>query len=308
MPRATSSAVRAVVSSLRIHQWTKNSLLFAAIVFAGEITDLPKLATAIAGFAVFCLLSSGVYLFNDIADRNNDRQHPLKRHRPLASGQLSLAIAATVCLLLLTAGIVGGFSIGYAFGCLVCIYVGQNILYSMVLKQVAILDVMVLAMGFVLRAAAGAVGISSTASPWLVICSLMLSLFVACGKRRHELKLLKSHAADHRANLTGYTPELLDLMMAITGCAGLMTYVLYTLSPWVLVRNGSFALSLTIPTVLYGIFRFLYLVHRQDEGGEPSRLFVTDIGLLINGVVWLAVTCFAVHAPPESLPWWWIEL
>jgi len=141
MPRVTSSAVGAVVSSLRMHQWIKNSLLFAAIVFAGEITDLPKLATAIAGFAVFCLLSSGVYLFNDIADRNNDRQHPLKRHRPLASGQLSPAIAATVCLLLLTAGIVGGFSIGYAFGCLVCIYVGQNILYSMVLKQVAILDV-----------------------------------------------------------------------------------------------------------------------------------------------------------------------
>jgi len=302
------SRIRAVVDSMRMHQWVKNSLLFAGVVFSGQLTDLASLLTACAGCAVFCLASSGIYLLNDIADRDADRQHPLKRHRPLASGRLSPGLAATVCLLLLAIGVSGGFAIGYAFGCLVCVYICQNLAYSMSLKRVAILDVMMVAGGFVIRAVAGAVAISSTASPWLVICSLMLALFVACGKRRHELNLLKSHAADHRENLTEYTPELLDLMMAITGCAGLMTYVLYALSPWAYARNGSFALALTVPTVLYGVFRFLYLVHRKEAGGEPSRLFVMDKGLLFNGVVWLAVTCFAVHAPPEWLPWWWIEL
>lgn len=297
-----------MLDSLRMHQWVKNLLLFAGIVFSGQLTNPVSLLIACAACAVFCLASSGVYLLNDIADRDADRRHPVKRHRPLASGNLSAGVAATVCLLLLTLSVCGGFAIGYAFGCLVCVYVGQNLAYSMALKRVAILDIMMVAGGFVIRAVAGAVAISSTASPWLVICSMMLALFVACGKRRHELNLLKSHAGDHRENLTEYTPELLDLMMAITGCAGVMTYVLYALSPWAYARNGSFALALTVPTVLYGVFRFLYLVHRKEAGGEPSRLFVMDKGLLFNGLVWLIVTCFAVHAPPEWLPWWWIEL
>jgi 4-hydroxybenzoate polyprenyltransferase len=302
------SSFRAVMDSLRMHQWVKNSLLFAGIVFSGQLTNLISLLTACVAFAVFCLVSSGVYLLNDLADREADRKHPVKRHRPLASGRLSPRTAAAACLLLLAFGVGGGFAIGYAFGCLVCVYVGQNLAYSMALKRVAILDIMMVAGGFVIRAVAGAVAISSTASPWLVICSLMLALFVACGKRRHELNLLQNHAADHRENLTEYTPELLDLMMAITGCAGVMTYVLYALSPWAYARNGSFALALTVPTVLYGVFRFLYLVHHKEAGGEPSRLFVMDKGLLFNGVLWLAVTCFAVYAPAEWLPWWWIEL
>lgn len=302
------SGFRAVIDSLRIHQWVKNLLLFAGIVFSGQLTNPSSLLTVFSACAVFCLASSGVYLLNDLADRDADRKHPVKRRRPLASGRLSPGTAATVCLLLLILSVVGGFAIGYAFGCLVCVYIGQNLAYSMALKRVAILDIMMVAGGFVIRAVAGAVAVSSTASPWLVICSLMLALFVACGKRRHELNLLKSHAVGHRENLAVYTPELLDLMMAITGCAGVMTYVLYALSPWAYARNGSFALVLTVPTVLYGVFRFLYLVHRKEAGGEPSRLFVMDKGLLFNGLLWLAVTCFAVHAPPEWLPWWWIEL
>jgi len=257
---------------------------------------------------VFCVSSSGVYLLNDIADRDADRMHPVKRHRPLAAGRLSLPSAVTLCVLLLAGGMAGGFAMGFAFGCIVCLYICQNLAYSFSLKRVAIVDIMMVAGGFVLRAVAGAVAISVTASPWLVICSLMLALFVACGKRRHELKLLREHASDHRENLTEYTPELLDLMMAITGCAGVMTYVLYALSPWAYARYGSYALVLTVPTVLYGVFRFLYLVHRNNAGGEPSRLFVTDKGLLINALAWLAVTCFAVYAPPELLPWWRIEL
>lgn len=298
----------AVLSGLRLHQWTKNTLVFASIVFSGQLTDLTSLLTACAGFAVFCLASSSVYLLNDVADRKADRQHPVKCQRPVAAGHLSTATAAMMCLLLLSGAVVGGFAIGFSFGCIVCLYIGLNLAYSLALKQVAILDIMMVAAGFVLRAVAGAVAIAVTASPWMVICTLMLALFVACGKRRHELNLLRGHAQDHRANLNEYTPELLDLMMAITGCAGVMTYVLYALSPWAYARYGSYALVLTVPTVLYGVFRFLYLVHRRNEGGEPSRLFVTDKGLLVNAVIWLLVTCFAVYAPPELLPWWRIEL
>lgn len=307
--RGTQATRRSdVLSSLRAHQWIKNSLVFASLVFSGRLTDAASLLTACAGFIVFCLSSSAIYLLNDLADREADRLHPVKCHRPLACGRLSAGTAAALCFILAGAGIAGGFAIGFVFGWIVCIYLIQNIAYSFGLKRVAILDIMVVAGGFVLRAVAGAVAISVTASPWLVICSLMLALFVACGKRRHELNLLRSHAAEHRENLTEYTPDLLDLMMAITGCAGVMTYVLYTLSPWAYARYESHALVLTVPTVLYGVFRFLYLVHRNNAGGEPSRLFVTDKGLLINAVVWVAVTCFALYAPPELLPWWRIEL
>lgn len=302
------STMSLVVSALRPHQWIKNTLLFASLIFSGQLGSLFSLLTACAGFIVFCCASSGVYLINDLADRKVDRLHPVKRHRPVASGQLSVATAILLCVLLMSTAVTGGLAIGFAFGCIVCLYIGQNLAYSLALKQVAILDIMMVAAGFVLRAVAGAVAISVTASPWMVICTLMLALFVACGKRRHELNLLRSHAPDHRANLNEYTPELLDLMMAITGCAGVMTYVLYALSPWAYARYGSYALALTVPTVLYGVFRFLYLVHRDNAGGEPSRLFVMDKGLLWNGVIWLAITCFAVYAPPHLLPWWRIEL
>ena len=213
-----------------------------------------------------------------------------------------------LCVILIVTGIAGGFVIGFAFGCIICIYISQNMAYSLLLKQVAILDIMMVASGYVLRAVAGAFAIIVKVSPWLVICSLMLALFVACGKRRHDLQLLRNQPTGQRWNRPEYTSELLDLMMAITGCAGVMTYVLYTLSPWAYARHGSYSLVLTVPTVLYGVFRFLYLVHRNNAGGEPSRLFVMDKGMLINAIIWLAVTCFAVYAPPELLPWWRIEL
>lgn len=302
------SRLRAMLSALRLHQWIKNTLLFASLVFSGELTDAMSLLNACAGFAVFCLAAGSIYLLNDVADRHADRLHPVKCRRPLAAGHLSPATALTLWLLLMSAALVGGFAIGFSFGCIVCLYFGLNLAYSMALKQVAILDVMMVAAGFVLRTVAGAVAIAVTASPWMVICTLMLALFVACGKRRHELNLLQEHAEEHRANLHDYSPALLDLMMAITGCAGVMTYVLYALSPWAYARYGSYALVLTVPTVLYGVFRFLYLVHQRDAGGEPSRLFVTDKGLLWNAVLWLLITCFAVYAPPELLPWWRIEL
>ena len=303
-----SSSAAAVLASLRPHQWLKNSLLFASIVISAMLADPASLLITTAAFVVFCLSSSGVYLLNDITDREADCLHPVKRHRPVASGRVSVSTAATLCVVLLVTGITVGFAIGFAFGWIVSFYIIQNVAYSLVLKRVAILDIMTVAAGFVLRAVAGAVAVSVTASPWLVICSLMLALFVACGKRRHDLKLSKIHSVRPRRDVPQYTAELLDLMMAVTGCAGVMTYVQYTLSPWAYARYGSYTLALTVPTVLYGVFRFLYLVHRNNTGGEPSTLFVMDRGLLINALVWLAVTCFSVYAPPQLLPWWRFEL
>ena len=303
-----SSRVNAGIESLRPHQWLKNALVFAGLIFSGQVTDAEMLLTALSAFALFCAASSAAYLLNDVLDRKADRRHPLKCLRPIACGRFPVSLAAPACALLATMAIIGGFTIGLAFGSLVTIYLLQNVAYSTFLKKVAILDIMAIANGFVLRAVAGAVAVSVTASPWLVICAMMLALFVACGKRRHEIGLLREHAGDHRVNLTEYTPELLDSMMAVTGCAGVMTYVLYSLSDWAVARYESYALALTVPMVLYGVFRFLYLVHRRGFGGEPSRLFVSDKGLLINGLVWLAMTCFAVYAPAEWLPWWRVEL
>ena len=299
---------RGGMDSVRPHQWLKNTLVFAGLLFSGQITNAGILLTALKAFTLFCTASSAVYLLNDTLDRHVDRRHPLKRLRPIASGQFPVSAAITLSMLLVAVAIAGGFAMGLAFGSLITLYILQNVAYSIFLKRVAILDIMMIANGFVLRAVAGAVAVDVTASPWLVICAMMLALFVACGKRRHEISLLRDHAGDHRANLLEYTPELLDSMMAVTGCAGVMTYVLYSLSDWAVARYGSYALALTVPMVLYGVFRFLYLVHRRGYGGEPSRLFVSDKGLLISGLIWLAVTCFAVYAPAEWLPWWRIEL
>ncbi|MCA9062840.1 MAG: decaprenyl-phosphate phosphoribosyltransferase [Planctomycetaceae bacterium] len=301
-------AVHGGIRSLRPHQWLKNSLLFGGLIFSGHLTEPAAIVMAMSAFGVFCLAASAVYLLNDLMDRHTDRLHPVKRYRPIASGQFPAASAAIVCLLMFAAALAGGFVIGISFGGIVCLYIAQNLAYTMGLKRVAILDIMIIANGFILRAVAGAFAVSTTASPWLVICAQMLALFVACGKRRHELALLKEHASSHRSNLTEYSTSLLDLMMAITGSAGMMTYVLYTLSPWVCVRYGSYAMALTIPMVLYGIFRFLFLVHHRGRGGEPSLLFVSDRGLLISGFLWVIVTCFAVYAPQEWLPWYRIEL
>ena len=302
------SALPAIISSLRPHQWVKNSLVFASVIFSGQFTDPVSLWAAWAAFLIFCLSSSAVYLLNDIADLKADRHHPVKRCRPVTSGRVSLAKAAMLCAFLIATGITAGFLVGFSFGCIMCIYFIQNIAYSLLLRQIAILDIMIVATGYLLRAIAGAVAVSVKVSPWLVICSLMLALFVACGKRRHDLQLLINNSNRQRQNRPEYTPELLDLMMAMTGCAGVMTYVLYTLSPGVAGPHGTYALVLTVPTVLYGVFRFLYLVHCNNAGGDPSRLFVMDKGLLLNGVVWLLVTCFAMYAPHDLLPWWRLEL
>jgi 4-hydroxybenzoate polyprenyltransferase len=203
-----------------------------------------------------------------------------------------------------TISLVGGFLVSRWFCALLMIYLGMNVLYSLRLKHVVILDVMIIAVGFVLRAVAGAVAIGVDTSPWMVLCTMTLALLVGFGKRRNELCVLKEEASSHRACLEGYTTQFLDMMMSISGGAAIVCYTLYTMANLTVQRFGSHALVLTTPFVIYGVFRYLYLIHVKSEGGDPSRLFVTDIPILFNGLLWGVSCAVCVYTPAEWLPWW----
>jgi 4-hydroxybenzoate polyprenyltransferase len=268
--------------SLRPHQWTKNLILFAPLVFSRHLLERGLLLRTLAAFGLFCILSSGVYVFNDLCDLERDRLHPVKARRPLASGVLSpqLAAGVGVCMTLGALGL--SFWLHLAFGIVALAYVALHIAYSLWMKTVVILDVFAIAGGFVLRAVAGAEAIAVPISPWFFICTLLLALFLGLSKRRHELLLLEDAASAHRASLAEYTPPLLDQMIATVTAATIVTYALYTLSSETVARLHTDALKYTIPVVLYGIFRYLYLVYRKGKGGDPETVLVTDRPLLLT--------------------------
>lgn len=267
---------------LRPRQWTKNLLLFAALLFSQNIFGLAFLIKTILGFICFCAISSGVYLINDIQDLETDRLHPLKRSRPIAAGELSERMAFWVAVVLMGTGLGLSFLLEVGFGLAAAAYLGVQLAYVWRLKGIVILDVFCIAAGFVLRAVAGGLVIRVPISSWLIVCAIMLSLFLALSKRRHELLLLENEAAAHRKSLQDYSPVLLDQMIAVVTASTLMSYTLYTLSEVTIQKFGSDNLKYTIPFVLYGILRYLYLVHRREEGGEPEKLLLTDRPLLIN--------------------------
>jgi 4-hydroxybenzoate polyprenyltransferase len=280
------SRVQAVLESLRPRQWTKNVLVLAGIVFGRRLFDPQAVARAGLAFAVFCILSGVVYLINDVADRDLDRGHPLKMQRPVAAGALSVTAAIGIAGVLAAVGLGGAALLGRQFLMLATTYVVMFVLYSTYLKHFAIVDVLVIALGFVLRAAAGAVAVNVEISHWLLVCTLLLALFMALGKRRHELVLLADVATLHRRSLREYEPGLLDQMIAITAASALIAYVFYTTSPETELRFGTHLLGLTIPFPVYGIFRYLYLIHRQDGGGSPADTLLLDRPLLACVVLW----------------------
>ena len=298
-----ATTLRSLITSLRPQQWVKNTLVFGGLIFSRSLLHWQVVWLSLSAFAIFCMASSGIYLLNDLCDVKADRKHPLKRFRPLASGKLSLNVArAAMCLLL-----VGSASLALllrpVFALVLGIYLVLNVAYSLGLKRVVILDVMAIAFGFVLRAVAGAVVIGVGASPWLVLCTLMLALLMGFGKRRHELNLLQAEAHNHRQSLDGYSLQFLDLMMTITAGAALVTYALYTMADETVARFNSHSLVLTVPFVLYGIFRYLFLVHKRMGGGDPARLLVTDVPTLINLGLWVVVVCFSLYGPRAWHPW-----
>ena len=280
---------------MRPQQWTKNLFVFAGVVFARKVPEPGPLLASLAAFGLFCLLSSAVYLVNDIADAEQDRQHPTKRNRPIASGRLPIPVAAVAAAVMTVVGLALSLALAVPFGLVAAIYLGLNLLYSFLLKHVVILDVLCVAIFFVLRAIAGAAAIDVVISHWLLICTILLALFIALSKRRHELVLLESNASSHRASLTEYSPYLLDQMIAVVTASTLMAYILYTVDKRTVEVFGSERLLYTIPCVIFGIFRYLYLIHQRGEGGNPDRIIVSDRPFLINLLVWMGIVALVIY-------------
>jgi 4-hydroxybenzoate polyprenyltransferase len=278
--------IRGLVESLRPRQWTKNLLVFAGLIFSRNLLDPDLLGRVLATFVLFCLLSGGTYLLNDAVDAERDRGHPRKRLRPVASGRVPIRVAVGVGVSLLVLACAGAFALSPRLGLVAAAYAGLLAAYSCGLKHVVILDALVIASGFVLRALGGVVAIEAEFSHWLLLCTSLLALFLTFGKRRHELVTLEDGAIDHRPILSEYSPQLLDQMVAVVTASTLMAYALYTFAPETQAKLGTTWLPLTIPFVLYGLFRYLYLLYRRDLGGDPSEHLLTDRALLVAVALW----------------------
>ena len=283
--------------SLRPAQWIKNLLVFAGLLFGRRLLDAASVFDAVSAFLVFCALSAVVYLVNDVADRDSDRLHPLKSRRPIASGALPVPVALGVALALGSGALASAFVIGPAFAAVAAAYLALQVLYSFALKHVVIIDVLTIAIGFVLRAVGGAVAVHVEISHWLLVCTILLALFIALAKRRHEIVLLASDAATHRPILGEYTPYLLDQMIGVVTASTLISYIFYTISPETQVKFGTAWLGLTIPFPLYGIFRYLYLVHQREGGGSPADLLLTDRPLLACVALWALTVALIIYHP-----------
>jgi 4-hydroxybenzoate polyprenyltransferase len=286
-----------LLRSLRPGQWTKNLLVFAGVLFGRRLADPSAVGRALAAFGIFCALSGVVYLVNDVIDRPGDRLHPLKSRRPIASGRLGVGTALAAALVIGVVALASAFWLGWAFGTVAAAYVGLMALYSGTLKNIVIIDVLTIAMGFVLRAVAGAVAVDVEISRWLLICTIMLALFMALAKRRQEIVSLSDGARSHRAILGEYSAYLLDQMIAVVTASTLISYTFYTISPETEVKFGTHWLGLTIPFPLYGIFRYLYLVHQREGGGSPADLLLTDRPLLACVALWALAVAIIVYRP-----------
>jgi 4-hydroxybenzoate polyprenyltransferase len=276
---------KSLLKTIRPRQWPKNLFIFAALIFDRQLLTLAPLLHTLAGFVLLCLASGLVYIINDLVDLPRDRQHPTKRLRPLASGRLTVRAARIVAAILAALTLAASLALNLSFGLIVAVYVVSNLLYSFWLKHVPIIDVFVVASGFLLRVAAGVALLTvERFSPWLYVCTTLLALYIGFGKRRAELVLLADGANAHRRVLDGYTIPLLDQLIVIVSATTIVAYSLYTFSAPNLPSNH--LMMLTIPFVLYGIFRYLYLVQVENAGGAPEDLFTTDKPLMATFLLW----------------------
>lgn len=292
--------IGALLQALRPKQWTKNVLVFAGVIFSQHLTDGPLLWRAVLGFVAFSLLSGSVYLLNDLQDVEADRQHPKKRLRPIASGRLP-AVAAWTALpvVVLAAGAIA-WSLGPSFCAVLGVYLVSNMLYSTWLKHQVILDVFLIANGFVLRAVAGVellkpVAPETQLSPWLLVCTFFGALFLGVSKRRREMANAGSHATEQRAVLQRYTPELLETMLMVAAACTLMSYALYTIWPATVAKFGTEALLLTVPFVAYGVFRYLFLVRVSETSEDPSHVLLSDRPIQATVLLFLAVATWVLY-------------
>jgi 4-hydroxybenzoate polyprenyltransferase len=281
--------MRHLMRSLRPEQWLKNGFVFAPVVFSGLLTDETALVRTAAAVAAYCCAASATYLVNDLVDRRADATHPVKRHRPIAAGLVSPTAALITAAVLVVIGGVVATWLGPQFAAVLAGYLGLTLFYSLALKRAVFVDVLVVSAGFVLRVVGGAVAIDVPVSRWLLLCAYLLALYLALGKRRSELVLLGDGAGAHRAVLGQYTLPLVDQAIPVVLGATVLAYTLYTVAPDTVEKVGSEGLMATVPLVLYGLFRYLYLLHQHELGGSPTRALLTDRPLLISVLVWLAV-------------------
>lgn len=287
----------ALVVSLRPDQWTKNLIVFAGLIFGQRLLDATALGAAIWAFAIFCGLSSAMYLVNDLFDRNEDRRHPVKRSRPIASGALSSGSAVTWAVVLVGVSLSASFSLSWTLGVVSVMFVGLLTAYSRFLKHLVILDVLAVAVGFVVRAIGGAVAVDVPISQWLLVCTLLLALFLGLTKRRYELILLGNLAAEHRRSLGQYSPQLCDQLISVVAAATLVSYAFYTVEPSTFENFGTDRLTWTLPFPIYGIFRYLYLVHREQGGANPAEMLMRDRPLLACVALWVVAIVMIIYRP-----------
>lgn len=283
----------AFVRALRPKQWIKNGFVFAPAIFANDLFNPQAMGRTATAFAIFCAASSATYLANDILDREADRQHPIKRSRPMASGRVSVPLAWTVSAVLAIGAIGGAYLLAAPLAAFVAAYVIATLAYTLHFKHAVILDVMFLAAGFVLRVLGGAAAVPVEASEWLLLCTMLLALFLGFSKRRHELTLLEGDASNHRRVLEHYSPMLIDQMLVIVATAAILCYILYTVWPSTIEKFHTKHLIYTVPFVIYGILRYFYLIHQQNLGGDPTDSLLTDWPLLATILFW-ALTAIGV--------------
>jgi 4-hydroxybenzoate polyprenyltransferase len=287
----------AILRSLRPKQWTKNLLVFAGLMFTYNLLNPGMLGRVMLAFVAFCMLSSAGYIWNDLRDVAADRLHPIKRRRPIAAGLVPPWLAVTMAPALGVGGLALASALGTSCLLVASLYLLLTASYSIWLKHLVLIDVFGISAGFVLRAVGGAVVIGVPVSPWLYVCTVLVSLFLGLGKRRNELELLETDAAGHRKNLEQYSLELVDQLILIVAAVTIMAYSLYTFTAENLPRDHS--MMLTIPLVVYGLFRYLYLVRVKREGGAPEDLLLTDPGMLGAAIAWVALSVIVLYVMPH---------
>jgi 4-hydroxybenzoate polyprenyltransferase len=285
------SKIAAFIKLLRPKQWIKNLFVIAPLIFAKHVFEYDYIVKIVVAFGLFCLISSSVYVLNDIIDCEKDRLHPKKKNRPIASGLISKAEA--IVLLVITLPLVIGISffVDRFFGLAILFYFINNVLYSYRIKNMVILDVMSIAIGFLLRVIGGALIIKVNISPWILLCTLLLSLFLGFSKRRNELVVLENGAENHRKILEEYSLEFIDNMLSIVTASTVMAYCLYTFS----ANNGNFRMMITIPFVLYGIFRYQYIIYKKNEGGSPEDAVLSDMPLMFSILLWGIISIIILY-------------
>ena len=290
--RSEVELIKELITTMRPKQWYKNLVIFVGIIFSLNLLNFQMWLDVISAFAIFCMLSGSEYIINDIIDVEKDRKHPKKCKRPIASGKLKASHALLFAIILIIVAEEGAYLINTQFLVVSITYFLLILSYSLFLKHLIIVDILVISIGFVIRAIAGCLAINVFISPWLVICAFLLALFLALGKRRHELILLAENAKEHRRILEGYSVEMLDQMISITTGALIISYSLYTF----LADNNY--MMLTIPLVIYGLFRYLFLVHAKNFGGETEIIF-KDKGMVICMVLWAVLVVLILYGVPD---------